>query len=117
MAIKPIYLKGWPTVSVVCIVTLVTLMSRFIYQQYHSRKHYISISKNDKTNVAIIGAGQVGVMLANELRMNSKSKYNPYCFVDIDKEKVGNKINGIEVINEDSQIIEKSSICRLKKSL
>ncbi|HBL84314.1 MAG TPA: hypothetical protein DDZ99_05240 [Clostridiales bacterium] len=107
MSIKSIYIKGWSSVLVVCIITLVTLLSRFVYQQYHSRRQCIAASQGLQTNVVIIGAGQVGVMLANELKMNSKSKYNPYCFVDIDKEKIGNKILNIKVIEEDSCIIDK----------
>lgn len=106
MAIRSIYMQGFATISVVCVVTLATLSSRFVYQQYHYRSHSNEQSTNKK-NVAIVGAGQVGVMLANELQMNSLSKYNPYCFVDTNRDKVGNKIHGINVIEADGQIVEK----------
>ncbi len=51
-------------------------------------------------NVAIVGAGRIGVMLAEELASNPKSTYNPCCFIDIDREKVGRYINGIRVFSD-----------------
>ena len=42
-----------------------------------------------KINIAIIGAGRVGVSLAEELLNNAGSAYTPRCFVDVSKEKVG----------------------------
>ncbi len=50
-----------------------------------------------KTNVAIIGAGRVGVILAEELLNNAYSTYSPCCFVDIDKNKTGRSIFGLPV--------------------
>lgn len=42
-----------------------------------------------KIKVAIIGAGRVGVSLAEELLNNAEAAYIPRCFIDINKEKVG----------------------------
>lgn len=53
-----------------------------------------------KIRVAIIGAGSVGAMLADELLNNPKAVYKPVCFVDVDKEKVGRTISRIPVIND-----------------
>ena len=50
--------------------------------------------------VAIIGAGRVGVSLAEELLSNSSSSYIPKCFIDVNKEKVGRQIHGIPVFLE-----------------
>lgn len=41
-----------------------------------------------KIKVAIIGAGRVGVSLAEELLNNSEAAYVPRCFIDINKEKL-----------------------------
>ena len=48
-------------------------------------------AKAKKINVAIIGAGRIGVMLADELQKNPRSSYEPCCFVDVDKSKIGRK--------------------------
>ncbi len=54
-----------------------------------------------KIKVAIIGAGRVGVSLAEELLNNEEAAYIPRCFIDICKEKVGREIHGIPVWSED----------------
>ncbi len=56
--------------------------------------------ENHKIKIAIIGAGRVGVSLAEELLTNSSAAYTPRCFVDIKKEKVGREIHGIPVLLE-----------------
>ena len=64
-----------------------------------------------KIKVAIIGAGRVGVSLAEELVNNSKASYTPKVFIDINKEKVGRDIRGIPVWSEDE-----ASLHRLRES-
>ena len=54
-----------------------------------------------KINIAIIGAGRVGVSLAEELMNNSASAYTPRCFVDVSRKKVGRDVHGIPVLLED----------------
>ena len=53
-----------------------------------------------KTKVAIIGAGRVGVSLAEEIMDAKNSPYSPRCFVDIRSDKVNRKILGLPVLLE-----------------
>ena len=53
-----------------------------------------------KIKIAIIGAGRVGVGLAEELMSNPTAAYVPKCFLDVSREKVGKEIYGIPVISE-----------------
>ncbi len=55
---------------------------------------------NNKINIAIVGAKNLGVLLARELLSNPRAHYYPYCFVDSDVQKVGNMIAGIRVYPE-----------------
>jgi len=57
-----------------------------------------------KIKVAIVGAGRVGVMLAEELLNNPHSHYAPCFFIDTDKAKIGREILGVPVYadNEDT---------------
>ena len=57
-------------------------------------------NKYAKIKVAIIGAGRVGVSLAEELLNNEEAAYIPRCFIDISKEKVGREIHEIPVWSE-----------------
>lgn len=58
--------------------------------------------ERNRIKVAIIGAGSVGALLADELIQNPKATYEPVCFVDIDKEKTGREVYGLPVLAEGS---------------
>ncbi len=60
-----------------------------------------------RIKVAIIGAGSTGIALAEELASNRSSRYNPICFVDVNKAKVDKKIHGIPVFLEDDRVFDK----------
>jgi len=60
-----------------------------------------------KIKIAIIGAGRVGVSLAEELFANRSSAYVPRCFVDVDMSKVERSIHGIPVYYEDDNLFKK----------
>ena len=60
-----------------------------------------------KIKIAIIGAGRVGVGLAEELLNTSEASYTPRCFIDVNKEKVGREIQGIPVWSEDEATLRK----------
>ena len=62
---------------------------------------------DNRVRIAIIGPGSVGVMLADELLKNPKATYLPVCFVDIDKEKVGREIYGINVLSSKGDLHKK----------
>ena len=62
-----------------------------------------SMDKGDPVNkikIAIIGAGGVGIGLAEELLNNPNSAYTPAAFVDIDKDKLGRQIYGKDVLED-----------------
>ena len=84
--------------------SLLTLTNRFVYQRLKANEK-ASVS-GDKKNAAIVGAGSVGVLLAEELMANKRSKYKPYCFVDKDETKIGNYINGLQVYSEGEETLE-----------
>ena len=66
-------------------------------------------SQNDvqKIKIAIIGAGRIGVGLAEELLSNSETAYIPRSFIDINSGKVGRVIHGIPVLSENEATFEK----------
>lgn len=63
--------------------------------------------ETQKIKVAIIGAGRVGVSLAEELLNNKGASYVPRCFIDINREKVGREIHGISVWSEEQATFDK----------
>ncbi len=104
----------------VLLIVLMTLLSRFAYQFIYAYANRHSDTKLlnalldgetgsviHKINVAIVGAGNVGATLADELIRNPRSYYMPFCFIDRDINKIGNGINGIRVYPEDDEIIDR----------
>ena len=65
-----------------------------------------SVEADQKIKIAIIGAGQVGVNLAEELMANANANYVPRCFVDCDPEKAGRSIHGIPVFIESEETLQ-----------
>jgi len=51
--------------------------------------------------IAIVGAGRVGTGLAEELINNKNASYVPRCFIDINEDKVGRKIHGINILSQE----------------
>lgn len=104
------------SVVTIMAVMLITLGIRFCYQFSYACKNKAvesrQTAKSDeneihKIDVAIVGAGNVGASLAEELKRNPNSHYKPYCFIDKDVDKIGNNINGLPVFSEDDHIIER----------
>ncbi len=62
------------------------------------------IAKQNATKVAIIGAGNTGVALADDMRGNDQSMYEPRCFVDVSHSKADRTIHGIPVFLEDENV-------------
>ena len=103
---QPFYIGVWQSASIVAIFCLVTLTLRFGYQQFY-RHFNLNLDYLNKIGVAIVGAGQVGTLLAEELKYNVNSHYRPICFIDKRADKIGGKISDIKVYKEDENIISK----------
>ena len=103
------------TVVMILLTIFFTLLSRFLYQYLYEQQHivadrrslYRKENKLHRINIAIVGAGNVGATLANELLRNQSAHYYPYCFIDTDAAKVGGEINGIRIYPEDEHIIDR----------
>ena len=59
-----------------------------------------------KIKIAIIGAGSVGVTLAEDLMNNPKAEYVPRCFIDSDRSKAGRDIHDLSVMTENETTLE-----------
>ena len=118
----PVMITFVRAVSVVCLNLLGAICMRLIYQVVYLERNSESriegllvrfvnlltgthivkddvVSESRKIKIAIIGAGSVGAMLAEDLLGNPKSVYQPVCFVDVNREKVGRLISSIPIIS------------------
>lgn len=62
--------------------------------------------ETQKIKVAIVGAGRVGVSLAEDLLSNPNANYSPRFFIDTDPEKVGRQIHNLKVYTEEEATLE-----------
>ena len=114
------------TLAIVALNLLCTLALRFVYQFLYDssvrggRPAATSLFKRvageceplanvqpRRIRIAIVGAGRVGVLLAEELLNNPMAAYQPCCFIDADREKAGREILGIEVLHESDATLER----------
>ena len=118
-------------INLLCCIGM-RLVYRFLYQ-YSSRNSFVGKSMRGvaklffglqiepaaldddsemthRIKIAIVGAGRVGSMLAEELITNSQAPYIPVCFIDIDKEKIGRQIFGVKVISTEAATMENLSV-------
>ena len=102
-----VFLGGWYSVAIVSMITTTTLVSRFVYQQERKRISKYGRGITNKITVAIVGAGQVGSLLAEELIYSRASHYRPICFIDRNAEKVGKRMSGLPVFAEDEHVFDK----------
>jgi len=125
--IAPMKITFVRAVSVVLLNLLGAICMRLIYQFAYQNRNQTSkaqrsilcflqfitgvkfsqdeaLPENRKIRIAIIGAGSVGAMLADELLNNPKATYKPVCFVDANKEKVGRTISRIPVVNNETDL-------------
>ncbi|MDD5972953.1 MAG: nucleoside-diphosphate sugar epimerase/dehydratase [Spirochaetales bacterium] len=71
-----------------------------------SRVNTEPLDESQKIKIAIIGAGTVGISLADELLNNKHALYYPRCFIDVNKDKIGREIRGLSVFSEDEATLE-----------
>ncbi|MBR5743648.1 MAG: polysaccharide biosynthesis protein [Clostridia bacterium] len=96
----------WHFVVVASLTDLVALVARFTYQVIYRRRNAMQSESNQRIRVAIVGAGQLGFLLANDLLGNVSAHYRPVLFIDRDEAKIGSRVAGLEVFGENVEVYE-----------
>jgi len=84
---------------------------RFIIRAFRENFYPMPISKAGKARLLIVGAGDAGQMIARELRLNRKLKYDAIGFIDDDRRKLKENFLGLPVLGCCEDI---PSVCRRK---
>jgi len=92
----------WFFITIASLGALVALSARFVYRLLYKRKYNLRVQYEQQTNAAIVGAGQLGAYLVNELNSNPNSAYRPVLFFDNDPSKIGGKIASLHVYSEEN---------------
>lgn len=102
------------TVSVASLSSLGMLALRFAYRLY--RRHFRAKGKGSRIPLVIIGAGDSGVKLLEEIEQKYGNRYKVICFIDDSREKIGKKIHNVVVngpIERLSQFISPKQACEV----
>lgn len=81
--------------AVLSISILGMILMRMCYRQ--SRKATDNSNDSDKITLAIIGAGDAGVKLLENLQNHKGSQYKAQYFVDDSREKIGKRIHNVDI--------------------
>ncbi len=102
---KGTHLMGASAMAIICSSLIASLSARFVYQRMilFNRKKSLGVNVN-RVNVAVVGAGVLGTALVQELQSNPKSRYVPYCFIDINPAKAGSMVCGLRVYGEQPDV-------------
>ena len=98
----------------VLLCTFIACFVRALLHMYHRmavrilKKH--GTTKSNK-RLLIVGAGEAGQIVANDINVNANLNYNLIGFADDDPQKTGQNINGVPVLGRIDDII---SICEEK---
>ena len=115
LTIPGMYIGLWQSISIVALFTVGTLSMRFIYQWFYKKTNILDGDTSGRTRIAIVGAGQVGALLAEELKCTANSKYLPVCFIDNAKDKIGSKVAGLRVFEECEETFELINEMKVKE--
>ena len=63
-------------------------------------------NEHKRIRIAILGAGRLGAVLADELLSNDSAAYVPVCFIDQDESKTGREVMGLPVLAEGEESLE-----------
>ncbi|MBQ9746581.1 MAG: polysaccharide biosynthesis protein [Clostridia bacterium] len=94
----------WFFITIASLSALVALSARFVYRLLYKRKYNLRVSYEQQSNAAIIGAGQLGAYLVNELKSNPNSLYRPVLFFDNDPAKIGGTVANLHVYSEENAV-------------
>ncbi len=104
--IPGLYKGLWHFTVVASFMALLTLTSRFVYRQLYKYLNQLDNEDKHKIPVAIVGAGQVGALLAEELLYSKRSNYKPIFFIDRNPSKIGSHVAGLKVYGEGEHMID-----------
>ena len=85
---------------------MLAVCARLMYRLVYKHRYKAHGGTSHHVNVAIIGAGQLGAFLANELLCNHQATYRPLFFIDRDPQKIGIRVAGLKVFPEDDNVFE-----------
>jgi FlaA1/EpsC-like NDP-sugar epimerase len=92
---------------------------RLAFRVYREQVQQLSVSSGSRNarRVGIIGAGDVGARLAQELMVKKGLGLKPVAFFDDDPKKWGSRIHGIPVVGAGEVLLDRKSLLQLDEAI
>lgn len=88
------------------LMVMTTMMSRFSYRILQILKKMCISTEDKRLNTMVIGAGEAGNIIINELRTSSHLNRSVKCIIDDNPSKKGKYLQGIRIVGNRDTIIE-----------
>ncbi|MBR5191902.1 MAG: polysaccharide biosynthesis protein [Clostridia bacterium] len=81
--------------------------ARFLMPLVILVKNYFRVKglKHNKIRVMIIGGGEAGRMLVNEMLSSKELNYDPVCILDDDSNLIGQYANGVKIVGKTLEVV------------
>ncbi len=96
----------WHFINITSLSALAAVSARLCYRLLYKNRKTNDLESTPGINVAIVGAGQLGVLLASDLTNNRRSIYKPIFFIDNNLAKVGSRVYGLPIYYENASVLE-----------
>src|SRR5690606_31966844 len=84
------------------IVTIAVVAVRFSFRAF---PRYIATKRLNGKRVLLYGAGDAGMLALSEIRQNPGLNFQPVGFIDDDRAKVGNVLQGMPIFGTRSELV------------
>ena len=88
-------------------LVILSVVGRFIYRFLRIlRRSYMTMHFKDMTNIMLIGAGDAGRLIINEVNTSDHIQARVVCAIDDDSQKIGKYLRGVPIVGGRDTIID-----------
>lgn len=97
------------------LMTMTTLATRFSYRGFRVLQREFSKSREGAINTMVIGAGEAGSMIINELKTSRHLNRNVRCIIDDNPSKKGKYLHGVRIVGDKNTITQMAERYRIEE--
>lgn len=97
------------------LMTMTTLATRFSYRGFRVLQREFSKSREGAINTMVIGAGEAGSMIINELKTSRHLNRNVRCIIDDNPSKKGKYLHGVRIVGNKNTITQMAERYRIEE--
>ena len=88
------------------LMVMTTGITRFSYRIYHLLRQGVRRSSGKIANTMVVGAGEAGSMIIQELKLSKHLNKKVVCIIDDNPSKKGKYLHGVKIVGDRNTILE-----------